>query len=87
MTIFLERKLQNRLFFKFLKTKVTYIVSKPKDDFQEASFEGYYVSVSQKLAILEFSPQIFIILTSVTSVTSRGQTMSLNDLTKVSKFS
>ena len=36
----------------------------------QASFEVYYVSVSQKLVILGFSPQIFFILTSVTSDTS-----------------
>ena len=57
------------------------------DDFHEASFEVYYVSVSQKLVILEFSPQFFFILTSVTSDTSWGQSMSLSDLYEVSNFS
>ena len=85
--IFLERKSRNRLFFNFFITKVSYFVSNLNDDFHEASFEVYYISVSQKLTILGFSPQIFFILTSVTSVTSWGQSMSLNDLTKVSKFS
>ena len=70
ITIFLERKSRNQLFFKFFITKVSCIVSKPNDDFHEASFEVYYFSVSQKLAILGFSPQIFFILTSVTSETS-----------------
>ena len=54
----------------FFIAKGSYIVSKPNDDFHEASFEVYYVSVSQKLAILGISPQIFFILTSVTSDTS-----------------
>ena len=57
-------------FFNFFITKVSYFVSNLNKDFPEASFEVYYVSVSQKLAILGFSPQIFFILTSVTSETS-----------------
>ena len=57
-------------FFNFFITKVSYFVSNLNDDFHEASFEVYYVSVSQKLVILGFSPQIFFILTSVTSDTS-----------------
>ena len=56
--------------FNFFITKVSYFVSNMNDDFHEASFEVYYVSVSQKLVILEFSPQFFFILTSVTSDTS-----------------
>ena len=87
ITIFLERKSRNRLFFNFFITKVSYFVSNLNDDFHEASFEVYYVSVSQKLVILGFSPQIFFILTSVTSDTSWGQTMSLSDLNEVSNFS
>ena len=85
--IFLERKSRNRLFFNFFITKVSYFVSNLNDDFHEASFEVYYISVSQKLTILGFSPQIFFILTSVTSDTSWGQTMSLSDLNEVSNFS
>ena len=57
------------------------------DDFHEASFEVYYVSVGQKLVILEFSPRFFFILTSVTSGTSWGQSMSLSNLYEVSNFS
>ena len=57
-------------FFNFFIIKVSYIVSKPNGDFHKASFEVYYISVSQKLAILGISPQIFFILTSVTSDTS-----------------
>ena len=57
-------------FFNFFITKVSYFVSNLNDDFHEASFEVYYISVSQKLAILGFSPQIFFILTSDTSETS-----------------
>ena len=87
ITIFLERKSRNRLFFNFFITKVSYFVSNLNDDFHEASFEVYYVSVSQKLVILGFSPQIFFILTSVTSDTSWGQSMSLSDLNEVSNFS
>ena len=59
ITIFLERKSRNQLFFNFFIAKGSYIISKPNDDFHEASFEVYYVSVSQKLGILGFSPQIF----------------------------
>ena len=59
ITILLERKSQNQLFFKFCITKVSYIVSKPNDDFHEASFDVYYVSVSQKLVILWFLPIFF----------------------------
>ena len=55
ITIFLEQKLQNRLYFNFFITKVSYFVSNMNDDFYEAFFEVYYVSVSQKLVILEFS--------------------------------
>ena len=87
ITIFLERKSRNRLFFNFFITKVSYFVSNMNDDFHEASFEVYYISVSQKLAILGFSSKIFLTLTSVTSETSWGQTMSLNNLTDVSNFS
>ena len=85
--IFLERKSRNWLFFNFFITKVSYFVSNLNDDFHEASFEVYYISVSQKLVILGFSPQIFFILTSVTSDTSWGQTMSLSNLNEVSNFS
>ena len=46
-------------FFNFFITKVSYFVSNLNDDFHEASFEVYYVSVSQKLVILEFSPRFF----------------------------
>ena len=63
----MEQKSRNRFFFNFFITKVSYFVSNMNDDFHEASFEVYYVSVSQKLVILGFSPQIFFILTSVTS--------------------
>ena len=85
--IFLEWKSRNRLFFNFFITKVSYFVSNLNDDFHEASFEVYYISVSQKLTILGFSPQIFFILTSVTSDTSWGQSMSLSNLNEVSNFS
>jgi hypothetical protein len=57
------------------------------DDFYKDSFEVYNISVRQKLVILGFSPKIFLILTSVTSETSWGQTMSFSDLTEVSNFS
>ena len=57
------------------------------DDFYEDSFEVYNIFLGQKLMILEFSPKIFFILTSVTSETSWGQTMSFSDLTEVSNFS
>ena len=66
---FLEQKSRNRFFFTFFITKVFYFVSNMNDDFHEASFEVYYVFVSQKLVILEFSPQFFFLLTSVTSDT------------------
>ena len=56
--------------FNFFITKVSYFVSNMNDDFHEASFEVYYISVSQKLAILGFSSKIFLTLTSVTSETS-----------------
>ena len=67
---FFGAKIAKLTFFQFFITKVSYFVSNPNNNFSEASFEVYYVSVSQKLAILEFSPQIFFILTSVTSETS-----------------
>ena len=65
---FFVAKIAKSTFFKkiFIK-KVSYIVSKPNDDFHEASFEVHYISVSQKLAILGILLQIFFILTSVTS--------------------
>ena len=66
---FLEQKSRNGFFFNFFIIKVSYFVSNMNDDFPEASFEVYYVSVSQKLVILEFSPQFFFTLTSVTSDT------------------
>ena len=68
--IFWDRKSQNRFFFNYFITKSSNFISNINDDFDEASFEVYYVSVSQKLVILGFSPQIFFILTSVTSDTS-----------------
>ena len=63
----LGSKITNLVFF---ITKFFNFISNLNDDFHEASFEVYYVSVSQKLVILGFSPQIFFILTSVTSDTS-----------------
>ena len=72
--------------FNFFSTKVSHFVSNLNDDFHEASFGVYYVSISQKLVILGFSPQIFFILTSFTSETSWGQTMSFSDLTEVSNL-
>ena len=68
ITIF-WRKNPIDFFFNFFMTKVSYSVSNMNDDFHEASLEVYYVSVSQKLVILEFLPQFFFILTSVTSDT------------------
>ena len=82
-----SRIFHSDFFFNFFITKVSYFVSNMNDDFHEASFEVYYISVSQKLAILGFSSKIFLTLTSVTSETSWGQTMSLNNLTDVSNFS
>ena len=46
-------------FFNFFITKVSYFVSNMNDDFHEAFFEVYYISVSQKLVILQFSPIFF----------------------------
>ena len=66
---FFGAKIAKSTFFNFFITKVYYFVSNLNDDFPEASFEVHYISVSPKLAILEFSPQIFFILTSVTSET------------------
>ena len=57
------------------------------DNFYKDSFEVYNISVTQKLVILGFSSKIFFILTSVTSETSWGQTMSFSDLTEASNFS
>ena len=54
----------------FVISKVSYFGSNLNDDFPEASFAVFYVSERKKLAILGFSPQIFFILTSVTSDTS-----------------
>ena len=57
------------------------------DNFDDASFELYYVFLSQKLMILDFSPLFFFVLTSVTSDTFWGQSMSLSNLYEVSNFS
>ena len=70
LQIFLSENREIDFFFNFFIRKVSYFVSNLNDDFHEASFEVYYVSVSQKLVIFGFSPQIFFILTSVTSDTS-----------------
>ena len=67
---FFGAKIAKSFFFNIFITTVSYFVSNLNDDFHEASFEVYYVSVSQKLVILGFSPLIFFILTSVTSDTS-----------------
>ena len=56
-------------------------------NFYKDSFEVYNISVTQKLAILGFSSKIFFILTSVSSETSWGRTMSFSDLTEVLNFS
>jgi hypothetical protein len=85
--IFWDRKSQNWFFFNFFITKVSDFVSNLNDNFSEASFEVYYLSVSQKLVMSGFSPIFFFILTSITSETSWGQTVSLTDLNEVSKFS
>ena len=70
LQFFFDRKSQNRFYFNFFVTKVSCFVSNLNYNFPEASFEVYYVSVGQKLAILGFSPKIFFILTSVASETS-----------------
>ena len=49
------------------------------DDFYDDSFYVYNIFLGQKLTILEFLPKIFFILTSVTSESSWGQTMSFSD--------
>ena len=67
---FFGAKIAKSFFFNFFLTKVSYFVPNINDDFHKASFEVYYVSVGQKLVILEFSPRFFFILTSVTSGTS-----------------
>ena len=85
--IFWDRKSQNRFFFYFFVTKTSNFISNMNEDFYKDSFEVYNTSVRQKLVILGFSPKIFIILTSVTSETSWGQTMTLSDLNEVSNFS
>ncbi len=85
--IFWDRKSQNRFFFYFFVTKTSNFISNMNEDFYKDSFEVYNISVRQKLVILGFSPKIFLILTSVTSETSWGQTMSFSDLTEVSNFS
>ena len=56
---FFGAKIAKSIFFNFFITKVSFFVSNMNDDFHEASFEVYYVSVSQKLVILEFSPHFF----------------------------
>ena len=57
--------------FPIFITKSSNFISNINDDFDEASFEVYYIiSVRQKLAILGFSTKIFLTLTSVTSETS-----------------
>ena len=56
------------------------------DDFYK-DFEVCIWHFCKTLASLGFSPKIFFILTSVTSETSWGQTMSFSDLTEVSNFS
>ena len=56
---FFGEKLRNIFFFFFFITKVFYFVSNMNDDFHEASFKVYFVSLSQKLVILEFLPQFF----------------------------
>ena len=68
--IFWDQKSQNQLFFNFFISKSSNFISNMNDDFYEASFEVYYISVRQKLVILGFSHKIFFILTSVTSETS-----------------
>ena len=85
--IFWDRKSQNWFFFYFFVTKTSNFISNMNEDFYKDSFEVYNTSVRQKLVILGFSPKIFIILTSVTSETSWGQTMTLSDLNEVSNFS
>ena len=81
-------KITKSIFFSnFLKTKTSNFISYMNDDFYEDSFEVYNIFLGQKLTILEFLPKIFFILTSVTSETSWGQTMSFSDLTEVSNFS
>ena len=84
--IFWGRKWQNWFFSNFYIPKPYNFISNLNDDFHEASFEVNYFSVSQKLMILQFL-HIFFILTSVTSDTSWGQSMSLSDLYEVSNFS
>ena len=60
-------------FNKFVIVKFFDFILNLNDNFYEASFEVYDVSISQKLVILGFSPQIFFILTSVTSNTYEPQ--------------
>jgi hypothetical protein len=57
--IFWDQKSQNGFFFNFFITKVSDFVSNLNDNFSEASFEVYYLSVSQKLVMSGFSPIFF----------------------------
>jgi hypothetical protein len=57
---FLRPKSQNLFFFStFFIPKLYNFISNMNDDFHEASFEVYYVSVSQKLVIFKFSAIFF----------------------------
>ena len=51
LQFFWNKNREIHFFFNFFITKVSYFVSNLNDDFHEASFEVYYISVSQKLAI------------------------------------
>ena len=53
-----SKKCEIDFFFDFFITKVFYFVSNMNYDFHEASFEVYYIFVSQKLAILGFSSNL-----------------------------
>ena len=63
--IFWDRKSQNQIFFNFLVTKSSNFISNLNDDFHDASFEVYYISVSQKLAILGLARSVHLKLYDV----------------------
>ena len=61
-------KITKSIFFStFSNQKTSDFVSYMNDDFYDDSFEAFNSFLGQKLTILEFSPKIYFVLTSVTS--------------------
>ena len=80
-------KITKLIFFQFFHNKSLWFCFKSEWQFFWGFFWGILPFCKSKIGDVRIFAYFFFILTSITSETSWGQTMSLTDLNEVSKFS